>query len=56
MGITCILVLVVLYVGVWLGLYRGVTAWAAGRGAQLTSRNARLGTWALMSSVSLPIG
>jgi len=56
MGIACLMVVVVLYAAVWLGLYRGFTAWAANRGTQLNGRSARLGTWALMSVVSLPIG
>jgi hypothetical protein len=56
MGIACLGVVAVLYVGVWLGMYRGFKAWSAGRGVQLNGGSARLATWSLMTLVSLPLG
>ena len=56
MGIACLMVVAVLYMGVWLGMYRGFKAWSVGRGVRLNGRSARLATWSLMTLVSLPLG
>ena len=54
MWIACVVVLVVLYVGVWLGMYRGFKAWSAQRGVPLNGRSARLATGALVMLAWLP--
>jgi hypothetical protein len=46
--IACLAVLLVLYAGVWLGIYFGFKDWSAQRGVPLSGRSARLVTSALV--------